>query len=119
MSDRRPRHVYRAVLLESWRSLPRRLPELPSDYPLRRAGCSAVRRILERGHIGLRAKLAPIGRTGHGSKTRLTSPYSFFHAAQFQSARCHLRGTPSSQPPRVQSRAQRKRFVSFFTLESG
>src|SRR6266851_3671237 len=77
MSDRTQRHVYRAVLPESWRSLPRRPPELPSDHPLRRAGYSAGRCIPEPGHIGPRAKLAPSGRTGCASQTRLTLTNSY------------------------------------------
>src|ERR1022692_789152 len=40
-------------------------PELPSDYPLRRAECSAVRRIPERGHIGPRASLPAVEQVAH------------------------------------------------------
>jgi 2-methylisocitrate lyase-like PEP mutase family enzyme len=62
--DRTQRSVCPAAPAGFLRSPPHRPPVLPSDHPLRRAGCRPASHNRGSGRIGPHAKRAPIGRTG-------------------------------------------------------
>src|SRR5436190_562588 len=72
MSDRTRRHGCPVAPDGQPRVPPRRPPASPSGRPFRHAGCSTIRRNSGSDHIGLHAKLAPIGRIGRVRPQTLT-----------------------------------------------